>query len=339
MPKVSIIVPVYNVEKFLDRCVNSLINQTLKDIEIILVDDGSPDHCPQMCDRYREQDERIKVVHKKNGGLGYARNSGMEAATGEYVGFVDSDDYVERDMFEALYQAAIGNGADIVRADHYREDRAGNILDADKPYPLPEGRYDKKRMTEEIMLPQVGLLPGDGGNKYISCSVWRNIYRSSIIQSHKLRFESERDFISEDMLFNLDFLYFADSCYVMNRKFYHYMINETSLTQSYKKDRFDKELVFYHELEKRLREKGLYADSALRLQRHLFTRARLCIKGEFYGNPQNAYAGAREILSCEELKKIYKTYPEKQLPVKYRVVFILMKYRMAHTLQLLKKYL
>ena len=85
MAKVSVIVPVYNVEKYLDRCMQSLLNQTLKDIEIIMVDDGSPDNCPKMCDDYAKQDSRVKVIHKKNAGLGLARNSGLEVATGEYV--------------------------------------------------------------------------------------------------------------------------------------------------------------------------------------------------------------------------------------------------------------
>lgn len=94
-PKVSIVVPIYNVEKYLHRCVNSLIRQTLKDIEIILVDDGSPDNCPKICDEYKNKDIRVKVIHKKNAGLGLARNSGLDEAKGEYVVFVDSDDFIE----------------------------------------------------------------------------------------------------------------------------------------------------------------------------------------------------------------------------------------------------
>ena len=97
--KVSIIVPVYNVE----RCLTSLINQTLKDIEIILVDDESPDNCPAICDDYAQKDPRIKVIHKKNQGLGMACNSGMENATGEYIAFCDSDDYVDNCMYENMY--------------------------------------------------------------------------------------------------------------------------------------------------------------------------------------------------------------------------------------------
>lgn len=107
--KISIIVPVYKVERYLERCVNSLINQTYKNIEIILVDDGSPDQCPQMCDNYENGDSRIRVIHKKNGGLSDARNAGLRIATGEYVMYVDSDDYIEKNSCEKLMENAIGN--------------------------------------------------------------------------------------------------------------------------------------------------------------------------------------------------------------------------------------
>lgn len=111
---ISVIVPIYNVEKYLDRCVDSIINQTYKNLEIILVDDGSPDNCPQMCDDYAKKDSRIKVVHKENGGLSDARNVGMKVATGEYVSFIDSDDYVSLDFYETLLETIVDNDSDIV---------------------------------------------------------------------------------------------------------------------------------------------------------------------------------------------------------------------------------
>ena len=113
MPLVSIIVPVYKVEKYLKRCVDSLTNQTLRDIEIILVDDGSPDSCSTICDEYAEKDERIKVIHKENGGVSSARNAGIDAAAGEYIGFVDSDDWIEQDMFERLMKNTQQYDADV----------------------------------------------------------------------------------------------------------------------------------------------------------------------------------------------------------------------------------
>lgn len=117
MPLVSIIVPVYKVEEELGRCVDSVLDQTLSDIEVILVDDGSPDGCPRICDDYACRDSRVKVVHKANGGLSDARNHGLDKATGDYVMFVDSDDYIEPDSCERLYRSAVDSGADIVLGD------------------------------------------------------------------------------------------------------------------------------------------------------------------------------------------------------------------------------
>ena len=131
-PKISVIIPVYKVEKYLDRCVNSVLNQTLKDIEVILIDDGSPDGCPAMCEEYKKKDNRVRVIHKENGGLGYARNSGLEIATGEYIAFVDSDDFIEEDMYESLYSDAIKYNADVVlqgwKDDHKRGCRRTNSV-------------------------------------------------------------------------------------------------------------------------------------------------------------------------------------------------------------------
>lgn len=111
---VSVIVPIYNVEKYIRRCVNSILNQTYTDIEIILVDDGSPDNCPQICDDYSKIDSRIKVIHKKNGGLSDARNAGMAVAKGQYISFIDSDDYVSNDFIKTLLDTMISEDSDIV---------------------------------------------------------------------------------------------------------------------------------------------------------------------------------------------------------------------------------
>lgn len=113
MPKVSIIVPVYNVEKYINRCIRSILNQSLDDFEIILVDDGSNDNCPQICEEWSMKDTRIKTIHQINGGLSSARNTGVDAARGEYIGFVDSDDWIEPMMYECLYNAAKENDVEI----------------------------------------------------------------------------------------------------------------------------------------------------------------------------------------------------------------------------------
>lgn len=112
-PKISIIVPVYKVEPYIHKCIDSILNQTFKDFELILVDDGSPDNCGNICDEYAEKDKRVVVIHKKNGGLSSARNAGLDIARGEYIGFVDSDDYIESDMYELLYNICVENMCEI----------------------------------------------------------------------------------------------------------------------------------------------------------------------------------------------------------------------------------
>lgn len=137
--KVSISVPVYNVEKYLRKCLDCLINQTLRDIEIILVDDGSTDLCPSICDEYVILDERVKVIHKQNGGLASARQAALDVATGDYFCACDADDWVEPDMYERLYQKALETDADIVMCDYWSEYSDGNMVAHRYPYQLEEG--------------------------------------------------------------------------------------------------------------------------------------------------------------------------------------------------------
>lgn len=112
-PLISVIVPIYKVEQYLNRCVQSIVDQTYKNLEIILVDDGSPDNSPAMCDAWAEKDDRVQVVHKKNGGVSSARNAGLDAANGAYIGFVDGDDYIEPDMYAQLLQAIQKDSSDM----------------------------------------------------------------------------------------------------------------------------------------------------------------------------------------------------------------------------------
>ena len=204
-PKVSIIVPVYNVEKYLDRCVTSIVGQTLKDIEIILVDDASPDNCPVMCDNWAERDERIKVIHKQNEGLGLTRNAGMAIVQGEYVAFADSDDFVEPDMYERLYAECKKNNLDCIYSEFNVDDYPGFRV-----VTKPEMLYVGSEKIEQLRLDIVGAEPSYiSGVKY-HCSTCKGLYKLDIIKKNCLQFRSERQYISEDMLFNLDFLYHSE---------------------------------------------------------------------------------------------------------------------------------
>ena len=169
--KVSVILPVYNASDYLHQCMDSIVGQTLKDIEIILVDDGSPDNCGKICDEYAAKDTRIKVIHKENGGLSSARNAGMEVAEGEYIGFVDSDDWIESDMYMTLWQKAKDINADLVNCDYFRNN------DRIKTNIQKNIVYDKKCIDE--------LLTTSNSNKVL-WFVWRNIYRRKLINDYKL---------------------------------------------------------------------------------------------------------------------------------------------------------
>lgn len=168
-PLISVIVPIYNVEKYLARCVDSIVNQTYKNLEIILVDDGSPDRCPQMCDDYAEKDSRIKVVHKKNGGLSDARNAGMVVATGEYISFIDSDDYVSDDFFECLLDVMNKENSDIAECSvvkFYEDNRFDEFSDD-----LSVKTYD----TQDAMS---ALIAENQFHQH----VWNKLYKTELVK-------------------------------------------------------------------------------------------------------------------------------------------------------------
>lgn len=168
-PLISVIVPIYNVEKYLARCVDSIVNQTYKNLEIILVDDGSPDLCPQMCDDYAEKESRIKVVHKKNGGLSDARNAGMAVATGEYISFIDSDDYVSDDFIECLLDVMNKENSDIAECSvvkFYEDNRFDEFIDD-----LSVKTYD----TQDAMSALIAENP-------FHQHVWNKLYKTELVK-------------------------------------------------------------------------------------------------------------------------------------------------------------
>lgn len=249
MTKISIIIPIYNVEKYLDRCMESLLGQTLKDIEIIMVDDGSPDRCPQMCEEYAQKDSRIKVIHKSNAGLGYARNSGLEVATGEFVAFIDSDDYVDTSMFETLYKEALKTHADAVFCAYQIHDknRDGEIL------------FSKQKLLhgKEIInyIADMIASPAEIKEERMECmSAWNGIYKKKILDEENIRFMSEREIVSEDIVFNVDFLKGCNCIALVPQPLYYYCINGNSLSQTFKESKFGGIVRLYQSLINRTAE-------------------------------------------------------------------------------------
>lgn len=235
MAKISIIVPVYNVEKYLEKSLTSFVNQTMKDIEIIIVDDGSPDESYKIYNRFSEKDARIKIIRKANAGVSEARNTGLENATGEFVMFADPDDWMELNACEALYAEQQRTDADLVVADvivvtngqpeaHHifreafvTEDRQW-IMDYQKACigysynPMPAGKWKT---------------PGLG-------SPWNKLFRRSLIEEKRLRFDPYVNGIYDDNLFTLHYLLHSQKLAYIQVPVYHFQIISDSITQAYK---------------------------------------------------------------------------------------------------------
>lgn len=234
---VSIIVPVYNAERFLPRCVESILSQTFRGFELILVDDGSSDASPALCDGYAGADPRVRAIHKKNGGPCSARNCGIEQARGEYIGFADADDWCDPEMFRTLYQTAVKEQADLVFCDYIVEDGTGRRMQADRN---GSAHYDKNRIRREILPYFFGYLPEElPAYKQMfpfadySSYIWLCLFRRSVIRENGLWFPSQSVYYNEDNLFNLNFLLHARRAAHVPEALYHYRENTVSLTNRY----------------------------------------------------------------------------------------------------------
>lgn len=210
--KYSIIVPIYDVEKYIHKCLESIINQTYNDIEIILVDDESPDNCPEICDKFEQKDKRIKVIHKKNGGLSDARNAGLKIATGDYVLFVDSDDYIDTKTCENFLIYTNSN-ADVIIGNAIVEKENISFMD--------------HILCSDIMTGKEYLLKAYKNGK-APMAAWLNLYRREFLIDNNLYFKY--GILHEDEQFTPRVLLKANTVIVTQNNFYHYVIRNNSIT-------------------------------------------------------------------------------------------------------------
>ena len=229
-PIVSIIVPIYNVELYLAECVESIRNQTVKEIEIILVDDGSPDGCPEMCDRFAAEDERIRVIHQENAGVSAARNRGMEMAAGEWIMFADPDDWLESDAVEVLYRQAKAGGCDMVCASCYK-----NYPDKQVQYGMDSSQAGKYVVEKDFEILFGSFLRG-GKIKINMASPCAKLYRKSMLDAHTdCRFPDGMK-MGQDFIFNMYAFQNAGNIYVLNVPVFHYRIRPGSTTTTIHSD-------------------------------------------------------------------------------------------------------
>ena len=209
-PKISVIVPVYNVEQYLPRCIDSILAQTFTDFEVLLIDDGSTDKSGEICDNYARKDSRIQVFHKENGGVSSARNMGLEYTKGEYVQFIDSDDFIERNMFETVYNMC--ENADVVVTDYYMNTENTEI-------------YKKQIVLSDIVTSIF--------ESKVFGALWNKFLKRSIVTNSNLRFYNGLDFC-EDICFICELQKRIQRNLIVkyiNQAFYHYDISNSSLTR------------------------------------------------------------------------------------------------------------
>ncbi|QJX64180.1 glycosyltransferase [Niallia circulans] len=214
--KISVIVPIYNVENYLDKCIESILNQTYSNLEVILVNDGSPDNCGGICDNYASTDDRIKVVHKKNGGLSDARNAGMSYATGEYISFIDSDDYIHLTFYETLINLMVKHNADIVQCGYEMvyEDKGSTI------------RKREETPKESIYSGKNNILNNLYNNNYgKTVVVWNKLFKSNLFE--EVYFPKGK--LHEDEMTTYQILHQAEKFVITEKNLYYYLQRKSSI--------------------------------------------------------------------------------------------------------------
>lgn len=229
-PLISVIVPIYRVETYLEECIQSIRNQTYRNLEIIVVDDGSDDMCPQICDRHAKEDERVKVIHKENGGLDSARKAGMLAATGKYVGYVDADDWIEPEMYEQLLMYAQRYQVDVVESgviDTYKN------KEKERFSYFKEGKYTGIDFIENVE-PKL-LYTGNFFESGISPYLWNKLFVKEKVAKYQMK-KGLTNIVLDDVMISLPCIAETKSLYILHKCYYHYRVRRNSLKRKYKFD-------------------------------------------------------------------------------------------------------
>lgn len=329
MPKVTIVIPVYNMEKYLDKCIESITKQTLQDIEILLVDDGSQDASASMCDAYAKKDTRIKAVHKVNGGLTSAWKAGSAMARGEYIGYVDSDDYVEEDMFARMYERGIQTGADIVCCGlrHlYEDDPKRNWTEQME---FSKDSLSKEDLSEEVF----PTLINDGsffGRRLMPNRVTK-LVKADLVKKNLDRCADEVS-IGEDYQFTLCMFLDANRVEIIKDYYpYYYYMNGASMTMKHDKDYPQKIHIMRENLCRISDEKGVY-DLKPQIWDDFLCLTVLHVKAIVYKQKNVPYKELKKemkkVISASEVRYAITACGMKKLTLAEKLFIFFMKYKL-----------
>ena len=306
MPKFSIIVPVYNIENYIEKCVDTILAQSFTDFELILVDDGSPDRCPSICDDYAKKDSRVSVIHKKNGGLSSARNAGLAVAGGEYCWMVDGDDYISADALEKILPYANGKN-DIVNVDlvGFRDGKEADFSIINKKRAFI-GLADEKTVCK---------LAARACSTKLLTYVWRNVYRTAFLNEKGLRFEDNLCY-AEDSAFNMGAYLQAEKIFFADIYVYAYRDRNGSISKSRQK-KFDLGVVRHFELYDRIRDesyekycrypdKAYYEDAGEFIIRNTYVYA--ILNRIYCSTSRNNFFLFRKVSRSEMIKKAFRRF-------------------------------
>lgn len=326
IPVLSVIVPVYDVEDYIERCVESLRGQTLRGIEILLIDDGSTDKSGAICDEFAKKDTRIRVIHKKNEGQGIARNCGIDVARGKYITFVDSDDYMEKEAYQYLLERAEMYQADVICFGYSKDDQHGNSMYRSK---IRGRQYLGEEVNKEYILHFFGDDPKDDDMRGVSACM--SVYRMDLINKHEIRFPSERQVLSEDTIFNLEFCRFAKIAVSCDNIFYHYCIQNNSFSRGYSRERLEKTAKFMELLSGYAREFEIEDITANRIKMVLWVSLLDAIRKEVDGKAFYDYSVIRrsiyEICNRKYILEMINSLNTKGMGIKQKLFYQCMKHK------------
>ncbi len=337
MKKVSVIIPLYNSEKYIEKTLNSVLSQTYEDIEIIVIDDGSTDKGGDIAKGFAENDSRIQYFKIENGGPGNARNVGMSKATGEYIGFCDGDDIIQPDMLSKLVFYIEKADADIALCDIFSERD-----NACFGFPWEDGRaFYGEEIQQRLMASMIGNESDNSTAAPLWGSVVRCLFKKDIIEKNKLKLPTEIHF-AEDLVFTLNYLKLSKGAVICNEPLYYYVCNESSIMNSffvYKKDMFKARKVLVEYIIEAIKDLPCYKELRKRL-----TVTERCYYQECVGNACRKAEGRtekdvkselKEILFDADVKKAFKSFDVRDK--KRRLSYLMIQKRMVGAIMLYYK--
>lgn len=333
MPSISVIVPVYQAEKVLRTCTDSILKQSFSDFELLLIDDGSPDSSGALCDRIAEEDPRVRVFHKENGGVSSARNVGMEEAKGKFLAFADSDDWLPVDALQRMFEAVEAAGGDTAGGAHYKAESSGELELEEGA--MPPGVYGPEEMRAGIVHRLLGHRLGPA-NGVLNGFIWRFLFSRELVMREKIRFVGA---YLEDELFLIEYFCQAKKLVMVKESVYYYLQNPASVTRNYLKDymeTFSRFMVRKEELAKRF---GLDGEVAHWHENSNWAGLLIAIGNEYApGNPATFWEKRRrvkELVSIPAMREAIRTLRPEGLGRNKQIVADLVRKRMFFLLTVL----